>query len=135
MSDYIEIPDELPEGWPTDWSGNTVINCGEHGSFCLEVGTEGHPSRVHIDNYREILRRWPELWPQVHAVLSDMLASWEYDYPIRNPGASLDMRLPPEPITEGVQWGVGAKFYHGKGQWDVVFDGWTVVPDESQPYF
>ncbi len=135
MSEFIEIPNGLPESWPTAWSGNTIIDCGEQGRFCLEIGTEGHPSRIHIENYSEILRRWPQLWPQVHAVLSGMLTEWDLNYPISNPEMSLDMRLPAEPITEGVAWGVGARFSSGKGQWEVALNGWTVVPEDSQPYF
>jgi hypothetical protein len=135
MSDYLAMPDQLPDGWPDSWSGNTVIDCGEHGRFCLEIGTDGHPSRVHIENYKEILRRWPQLWPQVDAVVSEMLESYNRDYMLRSPGASLYMRLPAEPITEGVEWGVGVKFTYGKGTWHVAFFGWEATGEGCQPYF
>jgi hypothetical protein len=135
MSDYIEIPDEFPEGWPNTWSGNTTINCGEQGSyFHLEIVTDGHPSRIHIDNYKEIMRRWPQLWPQVHAILSDMLTAYKCDHVISHPNVSFDMRIPAEPIGDGVTWNVGAEFQNGQGvQWEVGFCGWTAFQDLSQP--
>jgi len=98
MSEYIEIPDELPESWPTEWKGNTTIKCGDRG-YQLKILTQGHPSRVHLENYKEILHRWDGLWPQAFKIITQMIADYGYEYKLMEDSFNfpmLDMRIPNE---------------------------------------
>lgn len=129
------MSDQVPEGWPTGWAGNTVIDCGSSGRFCCTIGVDGDPSPIHRRNYQEMLQRWPQLWPEIESVLSGMLNPDNNFHKIRSPGASLIISVPDQPIADGVSWSVALEFSHDSSVWDVPCDGWNPTSDGAQPYY
>src|SRR4051794_23423683 len=108
---------QTPDWWPAGWNGNAVIDCGASGRFCCKLCVDGDPSPIHRRNYQEMLRRWRDLWPEIEGVISGMLDPDNPLHQIRNPGASLIISVPDEPITDGISWSVAVEFSHGGSVW------------------
>lgn len=121
--------------WPSGWTGNAVIDCGANGRMGCKICVDGDLSPTHRLNYQEILRRWPDLWPEIDGVLSGMLDPDNRLHQVRNPGASLIISVPDQPIGVGVSWSVAVEFSHDSSVWDVPIDGWNPSSDGAQPYY
>jgi hypothetical protein len=53
--------DRIPEGWPTDWEGESLADLGADGKIrCTIILTDGY-TPIHLKNYTEIKMRWPEI--------------------------------------------------------------------------
>jgi hypothetical protein len=129
------VSEQTSDWWPSGWSGNAVIDCGASGRFRCTISVHGDLSPIHRRNYQEILRRWPELWPEIEGALSGMLDADNPLQKIRSPGASLIISVPEQPIADGVNWSVAVEFCHDKSVWDVPIEGWNSTSDGTQPHY
>jgi hypothetical protein len=126
---------DTPEEWPTGWTGNGIIDCGESGRMSLKVCVDDGAFDVAKRNFKAILSRWPILWPEILAVLQPMLDYYKHPYKVANPIASLIIGIPSEDIDDGVEWNVAVAFSGCDGEWEVPMNGWMTVPENAQPYF
>jgi hypothetical protein len=129
------MSEQHSESWPTGWEGNSVIDCGDAGRLCSTISVEGDPSSIHRRNYEEMLRRWPQLWPEIEEIVSCMVDPENPLQDLRKVGAAILIHIPSALISDGVCWSVGVKFYHDKSIWDVPIHGWTPTSDGAQPHF
>ena len=129
------MPEQNLDWWPTGWEGNAVIDCGASGRFICTLCVDGDLSDVHRRNYQEILRRWSDLWPEIDTIISGMLDPDDRLRQIRNPGASLIIGIPGQPIADGVSWSVAVEFSHDSSVWDCPIEGWNPTSDGAQPYY
>ena len=127
--------DSIPEGWPTDWVGESLADLGADGRIrCTILLADGYTPN-HLKNYKEIMAGWSEVWPAARQVIQTMLIDYERDPKINARGNYLKITIPAEAISDGAEWSIALEKDKGDGVWDACFQGWKVVPDESQPYF
>jgi hypothetical protein len=128
MNRIVEIPDDLPAEWPDHWSGSTRMDCGAQGSFFTTLNVSGHPSAIHVSNFRRIVGRWGDVWPIICRTLTETFGC---KLTIRCPGAVLDLNLPHTLIDDGAAWSAAVRFYKMPGAWTVAFTGWEVKHESS----
>jgi len=127
--------DSIPEGWPTDWEGESLAELGADGRIrCTILLADGY-NPTHLKNYKEIMARWSEVWPAAREVIQKMLTEYDRDPKINARGNYLKLTIPAEAISEGAEWSIALQKDEADGVWDASFEGWKVAPDESQPYF
>jgi hypothetical protein len=127
--------DRIPQGWPTDWEGESLADLGADGRIrCTILLTDGY-TPAHLKNYTEIRERWSGVWPAAREVIQRMLTEYERDPKINARGNYLKLTIPAEAISEGAGWSIALQKDEGDGVWNASFEGWEVAPDESQPYF
>ena len=126
---------EMPQGWPTDWLGESLAELGDGSRIrCQILLTDGYTS-VHVGNDASIMRQWDGLWPAAKETIQKILSDYGRDSKIQATGNFLQISIPPEPIGPGVNWSIALQKSGGDGVWDATFDGWEIDPGESQPYF
>jgi hypothetical protein len=124
----------LPEGWPAEWSGNTVIDTGTSGKFCCAILTDASPHIGHVENFKVVLAHMADVWPQAYDYIYSASREWEITRPLQNPHASLEIRLPTDPIDDGAEWSISAQWSGSSTWFNAEFKGWEIDLDSSQPY-
>ena len=127
--------ESIPEGWPTDWAGESLADLGADGRIrCTILLADGY-TPIHLKNYNEIMTRWSEVWPAAREVIQKMLTEYDRDPKINARGNYLMLTIPAKAISEGAEWNIALHKDESDGEWQASFEGWKVLPDESQPYF
>jgi hypothetical protein len=115
------------------------LDFNENGRMQCDIIAEGTPGPIHIKNYEEIRRRWAIVWPAARKQISKMLEDYEQNSDIRNPLFKMEIRIPAEPIADGIHWSVSAVQTQGakgdSGWYNCEFVGWIIDEESSQPYF
>ncbi|MGC4014876.1 MAG: hypothetical protein QM755_10235 [Luteolibacter sp.] len=126
---------QIEDAWPTAWSGNGIIDCGESGRMTLSVEVEDGAFDVARNNLERILERWPTLWPEILSIAQRMLDEVQHPLKVASPWAFIQICIPSKIISGDVEWSVAIKYREYDGDWVVTLNGWTPDPDESRPYF
>src|ERR1044071_9957489 len=96
--------------WPTDWQGQTHLDCGSDRQVLTLVKTPSPPHGIHQRNFQLIIERWETIWPEFRTVITELMESYKQDSPDWNNMRALYMELSDEPVIEDAAWSLGVVF-------------------------
>lgn len=122
----------MSASWPTNWQGQTHLDCGSNGQVLTLVTTSNLPSGIHHKNFQLIVERWEKIWPEFRTVITELMESYKHDSPDWSCMRTLYVELSDEPIAEDAEWSVGVVFSAADTLWTLPYRGWSAVRGQAQ---
>lgn len=119
--------------WPSEWVGESVIDCGANGRMRARLIIIGDVMPVHREVFSSIISQWYEVWEVVEDLVTGMGEGCDDLPELCHPHANLIISLPNERITDGTGWSVAVEFPNHGSTWNVEFDGWDYSEEGTQP--
>ena len=87
-------------------------------------------------NVRTVEGKWKEIWPATFEFLKNMRKEYDFDTNITPIGMRAKLMLADTDLSEEERWEVSFTITEdGYSEWGVAFNGSTIDPASSQPYF
>ena len=118
--------------WPTNWQGQTHMDCEANGQILTQVCTPSQPNGIHQKSFQSIAHSWRTIWPDFQRTISDLMERYKQDPPDWNSVRMLHLELSDEPLVEDAEWSVGVVFSTTETMWVLPYRGLVAVPDEAQ---
>lgn len=118
--------------WPTNWQGQTHLDCGADGQILTLVSTPTQPTRAHQKSFQLIMERWQTIWPEFKRVITDLMVSYKQATPDWSDVRTLYLHIPDEPLAEDAEWSLDVVFSSSDTLWTLPYSGWTAVPGRAQ---
>ena len=120
--------------WPESWSGQTHLECGEHGQILTSVSTPSTPTGAHQKTFHLIADRWSAIWPQFKSAIDALMEKYRHDQilPDWSNIRLLYLELPDEPIAEEAERSIGVVFSGADTIWTLPFTGLIAAPERAQ---
>jgi len=113
-----------------------MLEVESEGAIICEILLADGYTRKHQKNYMDIINRWDDVWPAAQRVIQTLLIDYGRVPKIRRGKDRLQLTIPAVLIDECAEWSIALLRDGGEdGEWAASFQGWAVLPDESQPYF
>jgi hypothetical protein len=118
--------------WPTNWQGQTHLDCGAEGPILTLVCTPSQPSGIHQKSFQSIAHHWRTIWPEFRRNITDLMERYKQDPPDWANVRTLYVELSDEPLAEGAEWSIGVVFSTTETMWVLPFRGLVPVRDEAR---
>ena len=87
-------------------------------------------------NVRAVERKWREIWPATYEFLKEMRKQNDFDAGFTPEGMRAKLMLADTDMLEDSEWEVSFTIVaDGYSEWGIAYNGSTINPDDSQPYF
>ena len=118
--------------WPTDWQGQTHLDCGSDGQLPTLITTTSQPNGIHQKSFRAIAGRWSKLWPEFRVSIEQLMRNYRQEQPHWSNVRTIYLELADEPLAEDAEWSIGVAFSDTATMWVLPYRGWTPLPDQAQ---
>jgi hypothetical protein len=99
---------------------------------CVSSGQE----KLDEENVRIVESKWKEIWPATFAFLKELRQQYDFDTSFTPAGMRAKLMLADTVMSEEARWEVSFTIAEdGYSEWGITFNGSTIDPASSQPYF
>ena len=118
--------------WPTDWQGQTHLDCGADEQILTLISTPSLPNGIHQKSFQLIVEQWDAIWPEFQTVVIKLMDQYKQDPPDWSAVSALYVELSDVPIAEDAEWSLGIVFSASATLWTLPYRGWSAVPSKAQ---
>jgi hypothetical protein len=118
--------------WPTDWQGQTHLDCGSEGQLLTLVSTTSQPNGTHQKSFQAIASRWSQVWPAFRASIAELMKTCGKDQPDWSSVQTIYLELADEPLAEDAEWSIGVVFSDSATMWVLPYRGWVALREQAQ---
>jgi hypothetical protein len=116
-------------------TGYTNFECEPNIYIDVNYATDSG-NGVELENISDLKSKWKELWPPVLAFLKNMRKKYDFSTDFTASDLRVSLLGFDKPIGPDTSWEASFTFEEeGFGHWGIAFQGWTIDPENSQPYF
>jgi hypothetical protein len=96
----------------------------------------GDDEEIAMKNARMVESRWKELWPATQTLLKKMRKDYDFSTDFKVSDLRVTLLRTDELIGPDTTWELSFNLKEENfGHWGIAFQGWTIEPKNSQPYF
>ena len=122
----------MSANWPTNWQGQTHLDCGADGQILTQVCTTSQPNGTHQKSFQSIAHRSRTIWPEFRRSITELMERYKQDPPDWSSVRILYVELSDEPLVEDAEWSIGVVFSNTETMWVLPYHGLVAVPDQAQ---